>query len=217
MRKILIAIILLSVMLLSITVNANPYPQTSKPVMKYFVMSFCPYGNQVEDVFKELYSEMGKYVTFEPHYILGRGSEYNGLSCIDTKKGNFCTLHGASELYQDIREVCVKDIYGLSAYYKFVAAMNSNCLADYTITVESCWRDVTSAIGINAWKIDKCFGTRSAQILNTEFRATDKQQVFGSPTIFINNVQYFGDRTEQSFKTALCSAIKGKKPAVCLA
>ncbi|MFQ6055824.1 MAG: hypothetical protein ACE5J3_07580, partial [Methanosarcinales archaeon] len=45
-------------------------PASQKPVVKFFVMSFCPYGQQTESLLAELANLFGDKVEFEPHYVI---------------------------------------------------------------------------------------------------------------------------------------------------
>jgi len=48
-------------------------PEQSKtPNFKFFVMSYCPYGNQAENGLKPVADLMGDKVEFEPHYIVNK-------------------------------------------------------------------------------------------------------------------------------------------------
>lgn len=48
-------------------------PQKSqKPELKFFIMSFCPYGNQIEDVIRPIYDLLGNEASFVPHYIFDK-------------------------------------------------------------------------------------------------------------------------------------------------
>ena len=210
--KVSIMSILVIVLLLpNIVMADNVFPESKKPTFDYFIMSFCPFSNQVEGVLNEIYPELSKYVKFKPNYVIYSGGSAN--SCIETNKGKVCALHGLAELNQNVREVCVKQKYGLKKYYKFVTSVNDRCTLD---NVDTCWKDVAKDAGINVKKIEKCAKKRSISILKKELKKTQTAGVLGSPTMFINGKEYDGSRTAESIKNALCSAIKGKKPTTCV-
>lgn len=48
--------------------------KTDKPEFKFFVMSFCPYGNQAEDIIKPVAQLLGDKATFTPQYIFDKVS-----------------------------------------------------------------------------------------------------------------------------------------------
>lgn len=43
--------------------------KTSKPNLSFYVMSFCPYGNQMEDTLRPVFDLLGNKADFTPHYI----------------------------------------------------------------------------------------------------------------------------------------------------
>ena len=55
----------------AITANATAYSfiKTKRPELKIFVMSFCPYGNQMEDTLRPVFDLIGSNADFTPHYI----------------------------------------------------------------------------------------------------------------------------------------------------
>ncbi|MFA5895124.1 MAG: hypothetical protein WC851_05105 [Candidatus Shapirobacteria bacterium] len=43
-----------------------------KPELKFFIMSFCPYGNQIEDAIRPVFDLLSKDANFVPHYIFDK-------------------------------------------------------------------------------------------------------------------------------------------------
>ena len=43
-----------------------------KAELKFFVMSFCPYGNQMEDILRPVFDLLGNKVNIVPHYIFDK-------------------------------------------------------------------------------------------------------------------------------------------------
>ncbi len=46
--------------------------KSQKPELKFFVMSFCPYGNQMEDVLRPVYDLIKDKADITPHYIFDK-------------------------------------------------------------------------------------------------------------------------------------------------
>jgi hypothetical protein len=46
--------------------------KSDRPELKFFVMSFCPYGNQMEDILRPIYDLLKDKVDFTPHYIFDK-------------------------------------------------------------------------------------------------------------------------------------------------
>ncbi len=52
--------------------NVFAAKETDKPELKFFVMSFCPYGNQIEDVLRPVYENFGDKANIKPQYIFDK-------------------------------------------------------------------------------------------------------------------------------------------------
>lgn len=46
--------------------------KSDRPQVKFFVMSFCPYGNQIEDTLRPVFDLLKNKVSIVPHYILNK-------------------------------------------------------------------------------------------------------------------------------------------------
>jgi len=46
--------------------------QTKKPSLQFFVMSFCPYGNQMEDILRPVFDLLGDKAEIKPQYIFDK-------------------------------------------------------------------------------------------------------------------------------------------------
>ncbi len=177
-------------------------PKTDKPNIKFFVMSFCPYGNQAEYALANVYNLLGDSVEWEPHYVIYPSSYYKGQEdkyCM----GDYCSLHGIQELRQDIREVCIWRLYDHNTWWGFVTQVNSECSST---NADSCWKPIAEQLGIDTNKIEECLQNNATQILQEEYALNQKYGVRGSPTVFINDQLYNGVRTPNAYKNALCSA-----------
>ena len=211
-RAFILASVLLLILFLFSGVSSaveNKNSEIRKPVFDYFVMSFCPYSNQVEPVISELYSEFKGKVEFKPHYVIYEDSGHPLFSCLYPQNKSYCAMHGLNELYQDVREVCVKQEYGLGKYYKFITGVNEKCGQNVT-----CWKEIASDLRISIKKIERCAEENKFNILAKELSITNNFSVYGSPTFFINGELYEGVRTEEALKQEICNSFE-KKPSIC--
>lgn len=59
---------------INVTADANTktidIKKSNRPELKFFVMSFCPYGNQIEDVLRPVFDAIGNKADIKPQYIL---------------------------------------------------------------------------------------------------------------------------------------------------
>ncbi len=177
-------------------------PKTDDPTVQLFTMSYCPYGNQAEDVMYPVVELLGEYVEVQPHYIFyenyqGGGPEY----CLD-EESNYCAMHGINEANQNIRELCVYNNQ-TDKYWDFVANANEMCTVD---DIETCWRDAAQEADVITTSVETCFNQNTLSYAEEEKALTDELEVSDSPTLIINGVRYQGSRSAEGYKTAICEA-----------
>jgi protein-disulfide isomerase len=174
----------------------------NKPQLDFFVMSYCPYGNQADDAVAPVYQLLKGKAVFNPRYVIY--NKYQGGTdqyCMDN--GNYCSMHGIQELHQDIREICVNKYMGLDSYFKFVLAMNKQCNAQ---NADTCWEAVAKNMSLDTTKIKACEKDEGLAIVKEEYRLNGIWAVSGSPTIFVEGQQFNGARTADGIKAGLCQA-----------
>lgn len=174
----------------------------NKPQIDFFVMSYCPYGNQAEELIEPVYQEFKDDAIFKPRYVIysnyaGGGPKY----CLD-EDSNYCSMHGIQELNQNIRELCVEEKYGMDEWFKFAMEMNDKC--NYN-NADTCYEDVATELGYDIEYIKTCELERGLEFVRRDFEIGNKLGVSGSPTVFIEGVQYSGPRSSNGYMTALCS------------
>ncbi|MFA7662672.1 MAG: hypothetical protein WCX88_02025, partial [Patescibacteria group bacterium] len=182
--------------------TVTSYPKTDTPVVKFFVMAFCPYGQQAEAGVIPAARLLGAKANFEPHYVIysnyqGGGPEY----CLDADS-KYCSMHGINEVNEDVRQMCIwRDQQ--DKWLSYVEKINSTCkLAD----IEDCWSGVAEEVGIDTEAVKTCFTNDAETLLANEVALNTQYKVSGSPQIFVNDTAYEGGRDAESFKQATCSA-----------
>ncbi len=175
--------------------------KTDKPVVKFFVMSFCPFGQQMEKVMKPVYDLLKGKVIFEPHYVIY--SNYGGYPshCLDEEQ-KYCSMHGIQELHEDVRQLCIWKYYDSDTWWDYVMEIDSKCSSS---NVDECWEDIAKSKGIDVEKIKTCLENEALDLLANEVKLNQQYDVRGSPTVFINEEVYRGERTPDAFKEAVCA------------
>lgn len=184
-------------------------PDREKPNVKFFVMSFCPYGNIAEKGLAPVFDLLGDKVEWEPHYVIYSNyatgyPEY----CLD-KENKYCSMHGIQELNQDIRELCVWKYYPHKLWWDFVLRVNEKCNSR---NADTCWEPIAEEVGIDVEKIKNCQKNEAISLLEEELRLNEEYGVRGSPTVFINNKLYEGSRSPEAYKQAICSGFITQPP-----
>jgi len=182
------------------TNTTGDIPKTDKTVANLFVMSFCPYGNQAEELMMPVVNLLKDKVDIKLHYVIyenyqGGGADY----CMSG--GKYCSMHGIQEVNQDVRELCVQK-YQKDKFWGFVKQINASCTAQ---NVDACWEGVASATGVNVNEIKTCQKKEATALLQSEVDLAKKYSVSGSPQLIINDTEYTDARTSEGYKTAICS------------
>jgi len=179
-------------------------PKSEKPEVKLFVMSFCPYGNQAEEIIKPVVDLLSGVVEIEPRYVIyeNYASGYPAF-CLD-KENKYCSMHGINELNQDIREICVYKNQK-EKFWNFVLEVNKSCSVE---NVETCWRQTAGKVGVNINAVLACQRENGQKYAAEEKELNKKYNVSGSPTLVINGVFYNGPRTPEDYKKAICGAFE---------
>jgi len=200
-------------------------PQAEKPSVDLFVMSFCPFGNQTEELMMPVAKLLGNKADIELHYILysNYSSGYPDY-CID-KENKYCSMHGIQEVHQDIRELCVAK-YQKDKFWDFVQEINKQATSE---NVDQKWESVAQGLGIDVQQIKTCQEQEGQNLLAKEVELTrdqypvqdpskhkgkEKEEISASPTLTINGMIYDGQRGSNEYKEAICSAFS-KAPAEC--
>jgi hypothetical protein len=175
----------------------------NRPQIDYYVMAYCPYGNQAEEAIEPVYQLLKGKADFNPHYVIysnyaGGGSDY----CLD-KEAKYCSMHGIQELNQDVRELCVNKYMGIDTYFKFVLAMNKGCSAG---NADSCWEKVATGLKLDVAKIKTCQANEAVALLANEVELNKLLKVSGSPTIFVEGQPYSGSRDAAGYAQGLCAS-----------
>lgn len=175
-------------------------PKQDTPYAQLFVMSYCPYGNQAEEMMMDVVNLLGNKAKIELHYVIysnyqGGGSNY----CLD-EESKYCSMHGIQELNQNIRELCVQK-YQKDKLWGFIKNVNTAC--NYQ-NVDSCWEAVARSAGVDVDEVKKCEKEEGLILVEQELQLNKKYGISGSPQLVINDMEYDGGRSAEAYKTAIC-------------
>jgi hypothetical protein len=183
------------------TNTTSDIPKKDKTVADLFVMSFCPYGNQAEEIMMNVVDLLKNKADIKLHYIIYSNYQGGGPTyCLD-KESKYCSMHGVQEVSQDIREMCVQK-YQPDKFWNFVKQINASCTAQ---NADACWEGVASTTGVDVNKIKTCQKNEATTLLQNEVDLAKKYSVTGSPQLIINDVEFTGARTPEGYKAAICS------------
>jgi len=176
--------------------------KNDKPNVELFVMSYCPYGTQIEKGILPVIQALGNKIDFQLKFV-----DY--------------AMHGEKELQENLAQYCIQKEQNskFQDYLScFLASENSaSCL---------------SSAGVDKSKLDTCMSTTDKQYKisdnfknNVEFQGSypsfniekadnAKYSVAGSPTLIINGEEISSNRDPASLLTTICSAFNNS-PSEC--
>ncbi len=166
-------------------------PETPK-TLDVYVMSQCPYGAKALIAMKEVLDNFKNDIKFNVHFIG------------DVNNGNLSSMHGQSEVDEDIREICAIKHY--SKNYKFMDYLVCRS-KDYR---NNDWKACTGSNGIDEKVIQKCFDGEGKELLKKSFEESKNAGMSGSPTFLANNKYQFGGIDAETIKTNYCKYNQGQ-------
>ncbi|MCX8178608.1 MAG: thioredoxin domain-containing protein [Candidatus Aenigmarchaeota archaeon] len=183
-------------------------PDSNKPQVDLYVMSFCPYGVQAENTMKPVFDLLKNKADFNIWFI----ANVNG-DTVDSIQA----LHGKNEAMENMRQICVMKNYDKTTLWNYIMEINANCYPIYRDenALNTCWRNAAKKFNINDKLIDDCSKSKEAlEIMKQHEARVNQFGVRGSPTLIINGATYNGARTPDSFKQAICSGFS-TQPSEC--
>ncbi len=193
--------------------STEEIPKKEKPDVELFVMSYCPFGNQAEDTMEPVYDLLSDDINFDVHYI------------VSVQEDKIQSLHGQEEVDQNMREVCVKNKYGMDSFWDFITYVNENCGSGGV-----CWKEAADEIGVNSQEIQSCVNENGLEYMKENAQISKEAGATGSPTLILNgikmdtsdpiNYEYDAAIYEygnpEAYKQAICSVFTEEaKPESC--
>lgn len=177
-------------------------PKSPQPKVEAFVMSYCPYGTQVQKGFLSVIEALEDKIDFEFKFV-----DY--------------AMHGEEEIEENVRQYCIgKNESGKLLKYLscFLESEDSaTCLKTVGINVSklaSCASVADREFGIDAKLKDKSTWKGSYPPFDVHKNENETYNVQGSPTIVINGVTVQSKRDPQSLLGTICRAFEDQ-PEVC--
>ena len=172
--------------------QAKPVPKTDAPDVKLFVMSYCPYGTQMQKAIGPVKGLLGNKSSINIEFV-----SY--------------VMHGAKEVQENARQYCIMQ-NNPGKYWSYLSCFLGNqnaaeCLANNSLSstsIDACIADTYSKYQIK----------ESGTSFPVHSEDNTKYGVGGSPTLVINGVQANVARSPEAVKQAICDAFN-VAPAEC--
>ncbi|MCD6500650.1 hypothetical protein J7K42_01365 [bacterium] len=163
-------------------------PKSDKPVLEAFVVSYCPFGTQMERILNEIVKNI-------PELADNIRIKYMG----QIQNGKITSMHGEKEAKENLRQICLRD----EQKDKFF-----NYLSCFLREGKS--QECLEKVRVNKEKLSQCMEDSSRGIVyaREDFESQNNYGVTGSPTLYLNGEKVsefdFGGRTAEAVKNLLC-------------
>jgi len=184
--------------------SATVSKKSDKPSVELFVMSYCPYGTQIEKGILPVLETLGNKINFEL---------------------KFCSysMHGEKEVKENLLQYCIQKEQPdkFTSYLKcFLGAGQSDNCVDQTginkATVNSCVSKTDKAFKVMENFNNKVDYQGSFPGFAVNKADNEKYNVAGSPTLIINGQEIQSGRDSASLLKTICSAFNNA-PKECTA
>ena len=177
-------------------------PKTDKPVVETFVMSYCPYGTQVQKGLLPVVDLLGDEIDFDFKFV------------------NYA-MHEKEEIDENLVQYCINE-NNQEQYYNYLECFLStedseSCLNTAQVnraTLNKCVAEIDAEYQITEKYEDKANWGGQFPPFDVQKEDNEKYGVQGSPTLVINGVQANSSRDPQSLLTTICGAFS-EPPAEC--
>lgn len=176
-------------------------PKTAKPKVEAFVMSYCPYGTQIQKGLLPVVEGLGDSIDFDFKFV-----DY--------------AMHGEKEIEENVRQYCISENEPqkfksyLSCFLK--AGKSADCLASEAINTSlltKCANQVDQEFKIDEKIENKETWKGKYPPFDLHSEDNEKYSVQGSPTLVVNGVTVQPARDSASLLTAICDSFETKPDA----
>lgn len=184
------------------TQTCEELEKNENPILTAYVMADCPYGLQMQRVFKMMIEKQPTVKNnLRVEYIFDSNSNF--------ETGDINALHGKEEAQENLRQICIREEQQ-DLYWPYVS-----CYMKKKDSSSSCLTEV----GVNKVELDNCMKdkNRGLTYAKKDFDNTNKLGASGSPTLVLNGKQLvdengFGGRSPKAIKEILCCSANKKLP-----
>lgn len=172
-------------------------PKKQKPKVQLFVMSYCPFGTQMEKAVLPVLNTLGKKIDFKLKFV-----DY--------------AMHGKKELDENLRQTCIRKNHPskLTSYLNcFLKSKDSEkCLSEVGLTsgeLQSCISRTDKKYKVTKmYKNKDTWKSGKYPVFNVDKEYNEKYGVKGSPTLIINGKQVQINRTPNRVLDAVCAGFE---------
>lgn len=151
-----------------------------------FVMSQCPFGTQALGAMYEVTKHFGEEMTLKVHWIVSLepasliDDEVRETHCVVRGEEALCSLHGAEEARENLRQACVQALYDTAHFMDYARCMTGPAGLG--------WEECAAAADLDPEAVSGCAsGQEGWELLVQDASLSDVLGVNASPTYIWNN------------------------------
>jgi hypothetical protein len=162
--------------------------KTEQPMLEAFVVSYCPYGTQMQRIIEEVVKNISEMENNIKIRYIGQ-----------VEDNQITSMHGEEEAQENLTQICLREEQE-DKFYPYLSCFlksseSASCLIEASVNEDE----------LNSCKQEESRGLAYAQ---EDFDLNTKYQITGSPTLFLNGEQAdefsFGGRTAEAIKSLIC-------------
>lgn len=177
-------------------------PKQDKPVVESFIMTYCPYGTQVQKGLLPVIDLLGDKIDFDFKFV-----DY--------------AMHDKEEIDENLAQYCMNQI-NQEGYHQYLECFlaegdSKGCVSSSGISkaqIDQCVKATDSEYQITAKYDDKENWGGQFPPFDVQKEDNQKYGVKGSPTLIINGTEALSSRDSQSLLTTICDSFT-EAPAEC--
>lgn len=127
--------------------------KSDKPLFQFFVMSFCPYGNQIEDVIKPIAELLGDKADIQPQYIFDKITDLDSYcksrsgdptQCASYVENKYFTTEAeCKQVISDNLATCMDEKSYIKANNVYYSALHGRTEANQNVREICAWNQVS--------------------------------------------------------------------------
>jgi thiol-disulfide isomerase/thioredoxin len=169
--------------------------KSSKVNLDLFIMSKCPYGITAEGVLDTVRDIFANEVSVNLFFIA------------DENNGNITSLHGPSEVEENMRQLVINKYYP-NKLWRYLKIRNSAIKSND-------WQASAILVGLVPSEVKKLVDLEGKNLLLNNIKKAKELKAGGSPTLYINNKLYDGKIEAPSIISAVCKDTKKSASFYC--
>ncbi len=181
--------------------NWQCMPKKEKPEVNLFVMSYCPYGTQMEKGILPVLRLLGDKIDFNMRFV-------------------YYAMHGETEVNEQTLQYCIQKEYN-EKYLDYLECFlnegnTEECVEEVELSgkLDTCIEETDAEFKITEKLNDQSTWMGNYPPFDVDKELNEKYGVRGSPSLVINDVVASTSRNPASLLDAICTGFKDK-PSEC--